>query len=303
MKKVFGLGFSILLLVGLSVYFRSSGTSVFAADSAAEIRKGSAGTKDMILIPAGEFMMGCNSAADDKCDDDEKPYHKVYLDSYYIDKYEVNVDQYAQCVRARKCSEYHLTGLEWPGHKDFTESKYCNWGKAGKGNHPMNCMDWSQADAFCAWAGKRLPTEAEWEKAARGTDGRIYPWGNDFDCHKGNFDDETELDSKTIPGGPNCDGFQSTSPVGSFPAGASPYGVMDMSGNVWEWVLDWYGKEYYGKSSFQNPQGASSGEFRALRGGSWFRINPEYFRASGRVGYDPAKRVVNFGVRCVRGVK
>jgi len=169
----------------------------------------------MCLIPAGSFWMGCNSAVDNDCDSDESPYHEVTLSGYYIDKTEVTVDDYADCVTAGACTA------------PSTASSYCNWEVSGKGNHPVNCVNWSQAGEYCTWAGKRLPTEAEWEKAARGTDGRKYPWGNeDATCEYAVMDD-----------GVNGCGTDSTWNVCSkSPAGDSPYGLCDMSGNVWEWV-------------------------------------------------------------------
>jgi len=252
------------------------------------------GTKGgpMVYVPAGEFMMGCNEAVDSQCQNDEKPYHRVYLDAYNVDKYEVTVADYEKCVKAGKCSDYHLTGYEWPG-QSFTESEYCNWSKSGKGNHPINCVDWSQPSGYCEWAGKRLPTEAEWEKAARGTDGRKYPWGNET----------ATCDYAVMNDGGNGCGRNSTWPIGSKPKGASPYGVMDMAGNVWEWVQDWYEEGYYKNSPAQNPQGPSSGTLRALRGGSWYNDNPGNLRTSHRVRYHPSGRDDYGGFRCVRGVK
>jgi serine/threonine protein kinase len=132
--------------------------------------------KEMVLIPAGEFMMGCNETVDQQCYDHEKPSKEVYLDAFYIDKYEVTVAEYRRCGEAGKCSTQNLTPYD-----------SCNWNKAGRTNHPINCVDWNQAQAYCEWAGKRLPTEAEWEKAARGTDGRVYPWGNEWDETKANI--------------------------------------------------------------------------------------------------------------------
>ncbi len=246
-------------------------------------------TPDMVYIPAGEFMMGC-APHDSECGSDEKPYHKVYLDAYYIDKHEVTVAEYKKCVDAGVCNEPETGG-------------YCNWGVSGRDNHPINCVSWNDADAYCRWAGKRLPTEAEWEKGARGTDGRIYPWGNEFDCHKGNFDDETTIDdSYTVPGGSNCDGYNTTSPVCSFPAGNSPYGLCDMSGNVWEWVQDWYGQEYYSSSPSSNPTGPSSGKLRVRRGGSWRFDFPVLFRSSDRIRFNPVLRPDDYGFRCVRRI-
>jgi formylglycine-generating enzyme required for sulfatase activity len=231
--------------------------------------------EDMVFIPAGEFMMGC-TPKDSKCDSDEKPYHKVYLDAYYIDRHEVTVAEYRKCVEAGKCTP--------PAIGD-----YCNWGKTGRENHPVNCVDWYQADAYCRWAGKRLPTEAEWEKAARGTDGRIYPWGNEFDCKK------------------SCNSVspcknESTCAVGSHPDDKSPYGVMDMAGNVWEWVSDWYDENSYSSSPSGNPTGPSSGELRVLRGGAWWFKFQGHLRVSSRFKLGPQSWYVDGGFRCVRRV-
>ena len=265
----------------------------------------------LILIPAGEFMMGCRGAgfnqnrnnqqqdrrdnldpgyADRQCQEDENPYHRVWLDAYYIDKFEVTVDQYARCARAGKCQEPGAVG-------------YCIWGQPGKGDHPVTCVDWNQAGAYCGWTGKRLPTEAEWEKAARGPEGRIYPWGDRFDCHRGNFDDEKDRDPDSIPGGPDCDGYKTTAPVGHFPAGASPYGVMDMAGNVWEWVSDWYGDNYYRDSTSRNPSGPPGGTVRVLRGGGWYSDAPFILRTSRRGWADPNYQGDHYGFRCARDAK
>ncbi len=233
---------------------------------------------DEVLIPAGTFWMGCNEAVDDDCDSNEYPYHEVYLDAYYIDRTEVTVDAYSACVSAGACTAAS------------TSSSYCNWGVAGKGSHPVNCVTWYQVDEFCAWAGKRLPTEAEWEKAARGTDGRKYPWGNaTATCDYAVMDD----------GGNGC-GTGSTWPVCSkSPVGDSPYGLCDMAGNVWEWVADWYDSGYYQSSPANNPQGPNSGSYRVDRGGSFYNYD-DYLRASSR-GYGfPSYSDGRLGFRCSR---
>ena len=239
-----------------------------------------ASSPEMVSIPAGEFIMGCNDSVDNACSYNEKQYHRVYLNAYSIDKYEVTVDEYAKCVKARKCQEPN-------------SSQYCNWGKPDRGNHPVNCMDWGGADAYCQWAGKRLPTEAEWEKAARGTVRRVYPWGNE----------PATCDNAVMSlGGPGC-GRNSTWPVGSKPNDISPYGVMDMAGNVWEWVQDWYSESYYRISPPNNPTGPVSGQWRVLRGGSWLNNSSHFLRTSERLWDLPGARNLNYGFRCSRPSK
>jgi formylglycine-generating enzyme required for sulfatase activity len=224
---------------------------------------------DMVYVPAGDFIMGSQEGQGDS---DERPQHTVYLDAFYIDKTEVTAAQYQSCVEAGVCSVPRTGGS-------------CNYGAGGKSDHPINCVDWNQAAAFCSWAEKRLPTEAEWEKAARGTDGRAYPWGNQTpDATLANFSRNA--------------GY--TSSVGQYPTDVSPYGVLDMAGNVSEWVADWYSDSYYSQSPGQNPTGPSSGgDIRTTRGGSWssdvYEIRVAY-RAD-RLSYD--KGHFN-GFRCAR---
>jgi len=234
---------------------------------------------DMALVPAGEFMMGCNPDVDTGCPIDEKPYHKVYLDAFYIDKYEATVNQYTTCVQEGKCSKPKTIGLMGD----------CNWGDPQRGQHPMNCIGWEQAKVFCEWAGKRLPTEAEWEKAARGTDGRIYPWGNDTpNCSLAIMDD----------GGPGCR-QKSTWPVGSKPNGVSPYGVFDMAGNVWEWTADSYQADYYLYSPAQNPKGPPENKLKVLRGGGW-PYKAYDLRVTRRHWSKQDEGSTRRGVRCVK---
>jgi formylglycine-generating enzyme required for sulfatase activity len=227
----------------------------------------------MVLVPAGEFTMG-SSASDSQAYGDEKPQHTVYLDAFWIDKFEVTNAQYKKCVDAGKCSAP-------PQRKSYTRDSY--YGDARYDNYPVIYVPWNDANTFCAWAGKRLPTEAEWEKAARGTDGRIYPWGNTFDINKVNAEGKVG----------------DTTEVGAYPAGASPYGVMDMAGNVWEWVADWYAENYYASSPRNNPKGPSSGEYRVLRGGAWY-TNQSYVRAAYRYYYYPVNRDFDVGFRCAQ---
>lgn len=234
----------------------------------------------MCIVPAGEFWQGCDASVDTVCDSDEKPYHEVNVPAFEIDKYEVTVDLYGDCVTGGGCTA--STGT----------SSYCNQGKAGKGEHPMNCITWDQAGEYCAWAGKRLCSESEWEKASRGTDGRKYPWGNETaTCDYAVMDE----------GGDGC-GTDSTWAVGSKPAGVSPYGALDMSGNVWEWVEDDWHSNYTGAPTngtawVENPRASS----RVARGGSFGDYVYDYhLRSSYRDYGDPAYYYGSIGARCCR---
>lgn len=239
---------------------------------------------DMVLIPAGEFIMG-----NDAGDDDEKPEHTVYLDEFCIDKYEVTNAQYKECVDAGVCN---------PPARPSSPSRFSYYGNPEFDNYPVIWITWNDAQTYCKWRGKRLPTEAEWEKAARGTDGRLWPWGNsDPDGSKANLCDvncthdwkESHLD----------DGYTDTAPVGSFEAGKSPYGVYDMVGNVREWVADWYAPDYYRNGPDRNPPGPSSGIGKALRGGSW-RSNLPVARITYRLWYSPDVKDEYIGFRCAK---
>ena len=218
---------------------------------------------EMVSVPAGAFMMGCNSAVDTSCNPDESPYHSVSLAAFSIDKTEVTEAAYSACIAAGACLA--IQGL-------------------ASDQVPIHDMTLANATAYCAWAGKRLPTEAEWEKAARGTDGRIYPWGNDA---------------------PTCDkavfGTCATAPaaVGGRTAGASPYGALDMAGNVAEWVSDFYAADYYASSPGSDPPGPSAGTNHVDRGG-WYRSSVAQVRASFREANSGDTAVDYVGFRCAR---
>jgi formylglycine-generating enzyme required for sulfatase activity len=225
----------------------------------------------MMLIPAGEFTMGSNTG-----DGDEKPVHKVYLDAYYMDKLEVTNVFYSACVSADACKP--------PTHKDaFTRSSY--YGNPQYDDYPVVYVNWDMAKTYCEWRSARLPTEAEWEKAARGTDAPTYPWGQAVECQKANY-------QACIDG---------TSPAGYFEDGKSPYGVYDMAGNVWEWVADWYSENYYGISLRSNPLGPDSGQARVMRGGSWTRSEYD-IRTSNRIRYASTYDNFDVGFRCAMDV-
>ncbi len=226
----------------------------------------------MVYVPAGEFVMG--SASDDaEAENDEKPQHRVMLDAYWIDKTEVTNDQYRKCVESTSCA------IPIGINIDYSD--------ASKGKHPVVYMSWDDAMAYCEWAGRRLPSEAEWEMAARGTDRRKYPWGN------------TTPDTMLANFGNNVGG---TSAVGSYPAGASPYGALDMAGNVWEWLNDWHGSGYYSNSPVANPPGEEeSAVGRVLRGGSW-RDESGRVRSANRGWNYPYRRDDDNGFRCARSL-
>jgi len=228
----------------------------------------------MILIPSGDFLMGSASSAA-KAQANEFPQHTVYLDGYTIDQHEVTNAQYALCVKAGACTPPQETS-SYSHPRYYGTSKYANF--------PVIKVNWNQAASYCTWAGRRLPTEAEWEKAARGTDGRIYPWGNE--------EPDATLENLWQNEG-------DTTKVCSYPKGNSPYGLCDMAGNVWEWVNDWYGETYYQYSPASNPTGPASSEYRIIRGGSWY-LGPQYSRSEERDTEHPDDWYFSYGFRCSR---
>jgi formylglycine-generating enzyme required for sulfatase activity len=247
----------------------------------------------LVYVPAGEFLMGTEKGLTD-----EQPIHKVYLDAYWLDQTEVTNAMYARCVEAGRCDEPSAQAF-------FQDPAYAS--------HPVEYVSWNDAVNYCAWARRRLPTEAEWEKAAAWdpytNQQRVYPWGNEYDCHNGNFDDETELDDSLMQNGDvSCDGFVRTAPVGSFPEGASVYGALDMGGNVWEWVHDAFIEvdplspsiqNYYAISPLENPQGVDPAitEYRGMRGGSYNFIFG-YGRSAYRLWFGLDDSYEGVGFRC-----
>ena len=235
----------------------------------------------MVLVPSGSFEMGRSSGHPD-----EQPFHVVHLDSFYIDTYEVTNALYKGCVNGLVCR---------PPTNDhfYADLKYSD--------HPVVFVNWNMAAMYCEWRGARLPTEAEWEKAASGPEQRDYPWGNGFDDVRLNFCD-TNCDEVGKDRGAN-DGYAMTAPVGSFNAGVSPFGVYDMAGNVSEWVADWYDEYYYVNSPNTNPTGPENGTYRVLRGGSWLHSENDA-RVFRRFKLNPDVNAYNYtGFRCARDVE
>lgn len=243
----------------------------------------------MRLVPAGEFTMGskaedvlaeCKKYTND-CQlnwfEDAEPLHQVYLDAFYMDIYEVTNVTYRACVEAGAC----LPPIQ---SNSYTRTAY--YSDPEFDEFPVIYVDWNMAKTYCEWRGASLPTEAQWEKAARGTDGRTYPWGEGIDCSRANY---------IYP----CKG--ETTKVGSYESGKSPFGMYDMAGNVWEWVADWYSDTYYQNSPSANPLGPDSGQYRVLRGGSW-----DYYgygvRSAFRLRIDPAFSDNVAGFRCACSV-
>jgi formylglycine-generating enzyme required for sulfatase activity len=250
----------------------------------------------MVYIPAGEFLRGSDDVElehegdyDNFGHENEKPVKKIYMSPFWIDVYEVTAGEYAACVKAGRCTAPVTTG-------QGCEGEAASWRggepRRDRARHPVNCVTWEQASAYCAWAGKALPTEAQWEKAARGSStdwvgaARRYPWG----------DDKASCDEAVMEGG--C-GRGGPWPVGSRPAGVSPYGAHDMSGNVVEWVNDWYDERSYASSALVDPAGPTQGATRVVRGGGW-RSSWEELRVTHRRANAPTSADHTQGFRCAK---
>ncbi len=225
---------------------------------------------DMVLIPAGPFVRGTDAGGFD-----ERPPRSIYLDAYWIDRYEVTNGHYMAFVSA--------TNHRYPG----PPSRYAkNMVKMRGVNQPVVYVSWDDGDAYCRWKGKRLPTEAEWEKAMRGTDARLWPWGNDPDPMGANWARVN-------------DGYDVAAPVGTFPRDISPFGVADGAGNVMEWVADWYGEDYYRQPVERNPTGPEYGLYKVLRGGVYTNTGSDV-RLTSRSKMVPDFRDETIGFRCAR---
>jgi formylglycine-generating enzyme required for sulfatase activity len=258
----------------------------------------------MVRIAGGEFVMG---AGDAQGNPRERPAHRVALAPYCIDRTEVRAAQYARCVADTSGAGCTPAGAVYAPQLPVAErevyDRFCNAGHPERAEHPINCVDWFQAEAYCRWAARRLPTEAEWERAARGASGRTYPWGED-----------PPAPSRLNACGAECttlgatmglawpamysgsDGYGATAPVGSFPAGATPEGILDMAGNVAEWVADGFAP--YRAEAQRDPTGPAEPVFRVLRGGGWHSHLPARAQGWFRWWDDPAARVTRIGFRC-----
>jgi len=293
---------SIFLMVGISIAQKDSQQT---SDKPKEMPKeiiGKDGVK-MVLIPAGEFQMGTDLAEIPKLAQNasllerETPRHTVYVDAFYIDACEVTNAQYRKFVQVTGHKEpeglkltlkSNNTIAAISGFKPWTDPDY------NKDNQPVVCVSWDDAKAYAEWAGERLPTEAEWEKAGRGgSAGKRYVWGDEWPPPKnsGNFSDWKIIDGYD-------DGYVYTAPVGSYKPNG--YGLYDMASNVWEWCADWYDDKYYANSLKSNPKGPDSGQDRVLRGGSWYLLfNTDNLRVAYRFSGDPPFTSNIVGFRCV----
>lgn len=262
----------VAIIVGLLVAIPSTDAQL---DRVRKLKKETEAVKEadapMVKIPAGTFWMGIDTL---QGLEDERPRHKVWLDDFWMDLYEVTVGRYAGFLAA--------TGRTPPAFWETVTP-------AIHSDRPVIGVDWEDADAYCRWAGKRLPTEAEWEKAARGTDERWYPWGNQTPT--------PQFANYAL--GARFSYSQALMPVGHYEKGKSPYGIYDLAGNVWEWVQDWYDGTYYEHSPERNPTGPDGGQFKVLRGGSWSEL-PKYLLTYGRFKLPPNTRNSYIGFRCAR---
>ncbi len=251
---------------------------------------------EMVFVPAGPFFMGCNADVDLFCQADEHPARVIFLDDFWIDKYEASWGVYEKCVEEGYCADLGVAPR--PLQPNWGSPDY-PLGFIKEPEYPVIKVSWYEALNFCQWQGKTLPTEAQWEKAARGVGGNTYPWGNYWDNRLCNWFDK---EGQTHHGGV-LDGWIIVAPVNVFISGQSPYGAYNMAGNVWEWTLDWYDPYAYVTSESHNPGGPAEGKHKTLRGGGWhltFGDDPFPNRCSDRdSAYPPEGKHEAIGFRCV----
>ncbi|MCL4234699.1 MAG: formylglycine-generating enzyme family protein [Deltaproteobacteria bacterium] len=254
---------------------------------------GTGGEDAVVPIPAGTFRMGC-SEGDAQCDAHERPAHDVTLSAFEMDLHEVTVAAYRECVRAGVCAIPSINA-------EKEAERYYNWGKDDRDAHPVNGVSWYEAEAYCRWKGKRLPTEAEFEYALRAGRATKWPWG-EADAPPAGFGNYADAAAKEVFTAWEIyegytDGHVGTAPVCSFPKNA--FGLCDVSGNIYEWTADWYDADAYSKSTAEDPRGAISGGERVIRGGSWDAYRTGQ-RSSYRFRTTPVARSNSYGFRCAR---
>jgi formylglycine-generating enzyme required for sulfatase activity len=273
MKSTYG---TVIFSIIIACFFNGTGFATFSYAEGPSTSE----TQDspMAAVPAGNFSQGSNDN-----DSDESPIQSVSLDEYQIDKYEASAQQFARFLNQNGNPDKKY--MDENDESTVVKNGEAYQARAGYEKRPASNVSWFGAEAYCKWVGKRLPTEAEWEKAARGTDGRKYPWGNQ------DANDKLAVYGKSD--------ISSMKDVDSMLEGASPYGVHHMAGNVWEWTADWYDSKYYRKGNIKNPKGPDSGKSRVLRGGSWSRGSAS-MRSSNRGNDKPAKRHGFDGFRCAK---
>ena len=246
----------------------------------------------LVDIPATEFLMGCNETLESSCNQDNVPQHTVKVSAFTIDRFEVTVETFEACIAAGACTNGNA---EEPQYRTSEETDSCNIGNPDRANHPVNCVTWYGAKALCEWRGMRLPTEAEWEAAARSGKPQIYPWGNT---------PSASCDVAVMRSSANGCGFNSTFPIGSKPAGATESGLYDMAGNAAEFTNDWYLPGFYSteeasSDDTQGPAEPDQNAFKVVRGGSYI-YGDDKMRASFRSGAGMDDTAIDFGFRCVK---
>ncbi|MDF0644939.1 MAG: formylglycine-generating enzyme family protein [Nitrospira sp.] len=262
---------TVLVLLSVTNTYKIADAQLDRLRKSKTVESSAASETPMITIPEGDFIMGVDGT---QALEDERPAHQPWLAAFSIEIHEVATAQYAEFLKA--------TGGPAPWQWDTVEL-------SRHGDRPVIGVDWADADAYCRWRGKRLPTEAEWEKAARGTDGRLYPWGNQTPTQ----------DLANFALGARFSYSQVLMPVHSYERGQSPFGLLQMAGNVYEWVQDWYGTNYYEVSPDRNPAGPEQGQFKVVRGGSWSDL-PKYLLTYGRFKLPPETRNSYTGFRCAK---